>query len=262
MSGGKKEHVEKVRESKFNRQRCETDELRSNCGREGYVFTNTVASGASAGSINAAGQCEFHHVLPISSLQDGEIKTDDSEELDFIHKCMAKTTWDINKKPNLLGLPTKRPYEQADRQVANSNATVQQLTKLRAITGQFGALPDLPCHLNDHPKYTAKLIDELNTNVWSQLLDNREECEDKGKNIRSTLQTQSKNWKSWLKTRGGEHGGAADCWVNRETKKSVWYIPLSMDPGTPQKIDPPPNIFKKPKPAVRAWLETMFSAVV
>lgn len=262
MAGGKKEHVEKVKESKFNRQRCESAELRSNCGRDGYVFKNTVGgSGPKAGSVNAAGQCEFHHVLPISSLQDGSIKVDDSEELDFIHKCMAITSWNINKQPNLIGLPTKRPFEQADRKVVSDNATLPQLKGLSAFAGKFGALPDLPCHLNDHPKYTDKIITELNDKVWRRLIDNREECEDKGKNIRSTLQKWSRDWKDWLKNRGAEEGGAADCWVNREQKPDVWYIPLSMAPS-PTKIKPPPNIFQKPKPPVRAWLEGMFAAVV
>lgn len=263
MAGGSKEHVDAVRESKFNRQRAETAVLRSNCGSEGYVFSNTVPSGPSVGSVNAAGQCEFHHVLPISSLQDGEIACDDAEELEFIHKCMAKTTWDINEKPNLIGLPTKRPYEQADRKAAKDAATTSNALKaLNAMAGQFGALPDLPCHLNDHPKYTEAIISSLNSNVWPKLLDSREKCEDKGKNIRAVLQEHSRHWKSWLAdTRGKEHGGAADCWVNRERKKNVWFVPLSMDPGDPCKISPPPNIFKKPKPNVRAWLDTMFGAV-
>jgi hypothetical protein len=272
MAGGKKEHVDKVRESKFNRQRCETAELRANCGKDGYVFTNTVASGPNAGAVNAAGQCEFHHVLPITSLQDASIMDDglDAEEKDFIHKCMAKTTWDINKQPNLIGLPTKRPYEKADREVAKEKdkeesqktATAAFFKKLKAVSGQFGALPDLPCHLNDHPKYTAAIISKLDEAVWPKLLDSREECKDKGKNIRKVLVDQSKHWKDWLvQTRGVAHEGAADCWVNREKKRDVWFIPLSMDPGSPKKQDPPPNIFLTKKPKVRAWLKAMFSAV-
>ena len=103
MAGGKKEHVDKVRESKFNRQRCETAELRSNCGKDGYVFRNEP----SPGTVNAAGQCEFHHVLPIQSLQDAKILEDKTSKTqkDFLHKCMATTNWNINKQPNLIGLP-------------------------------------------------------------------------------------------------------------------------------------------------------------
>src|SRR5262249_13309996 len=49
MAGGAKEHVEKVRNSKFNRQRAETETLRSNCGSDGYVFTK-VSNGTEKGA--------------------------------------------------------------------------------------------------------------------------------------------------------------------------------------------------------------------
>ena len=226
MAGGKKEHVDKVRESKFNRQRCETTELRSNNGKDGYVFKNTVASGASAGTVNAAGQCEFHHVLPITSLQDAKILEDKTSKAqkDFLHKCMATTNWNINKQPNLIGLPTKRPFEQADRRVAHKKKdrrlSITQILALRASSGEFGALPNLPCHLNDHPDYTDEVIKDLDKNLWPDLLEEAAECEDKGKNIRSLLQGFSRDWKSWLKTRGSDHGGAADCWLNREQNRN------------------------------------------
>jgi len=271
VAGGKKEHVEKVRDSKFNRQRCETAELRENNGSEGYVFANRVGTPPDV-TTNAAGQCEFHHVLPITSLQDPSIMDDslEKEEKDFIHKCMAKTKWDINKQPNLIGLPTKRPYEKADKEVAKEKdkpaaqrlATAAFFKGLDPTKAQFGALPDLPCHLNDHPKYNIAVISKLDDTVWPKLLDDREKCKDKGKSIRKTLMDQSKHWKDFLvNKRGCSHGGAAHCWVNREQEKSVWYIPLSMDPGTPEAADPPPNIFLKRKPAVREWLRNMFQAV-
>jgi len=255
MAGGKKEHVDKVRTSKFNRQRAETPTLRANTGSDGYVFTCPSADNT---SVNAAGQCEFHHVLPISSIQDAAIRGGKKDEnLDFIHKCMAKTTWDINTQPNMLGLPTKGPFEDADRKSA-AGLTAGALSALNPMAGAFGALPNLPCHLNDHDKFTDAVITKLNAELWKDLIDGREECKDRGKSIRALLRAQSNNWKSFLKSRGTEHGGAADCWVNRENKKSVWYIPLSMAPD-PRKSDPPPNIHKRGKMPVRAWLEKIFS---
>jgi len=250
MGGGTKEHNEKVRKSKFNRQRAETPTLRANCGSDGYVFTNPVNDLAS-------GQCEFHHVLPISSLQDGEIKKQ-GEELEFIIKCMCKTTWDINEQPNMLGLPTKEPYDAADRKAA-TGSTVADLVALNAAIGEFGSLPDLPCHMNDHDKFTTAVINKLNSTVWPQLVADRAKCKNRGKSIRKMLQDASNEWKDWLKTRGGSNGGAADCWVNRETtKRPVWYIPLSMAPK-PRKSDPPPNIHKRGKMTIADWLEKIFS---
>jgi len=139
MAGGKKEHVDKVRTSKFNRQRAETPTLRANTGSDGYVFTCPSADNT---SVNAAGQCEFHHVLPISSIQDAAIRGGKKDEnLDFIHKCMAKTTWDINTQPNMLGLPTKGPFEDADRKSA-AGLTAGALSALNPMAGAFGALPN------------------------------------------------------------------------------------------------------------------------
>jgi hypothetical protein len=249
MAGGKKEHVEKVKKSKFNRQRTETNTLRSNCGSDGYVFT--FGDGA-------AGQCEFHHVLPISSLQDGVIlpKMKKREVLDFVHKCMALTKWDINEQPNLLGLPTKKPYLRADKLVAEQGHTADQLLGMNPQAGAFGALPDLPCHMNDHDKFTQAVINNLNTALWPELIEGSDLCKDPGKDIRALLESRSNQWKNWLKKRGE---GAADSWVNREQKKNVWYIPLSMAPA-PTKTDPPPNIYKLGKrPKIRQWLETIFS---
>lgn len=258
MSGGSKEHVEKVRESKFNRQRAETDVLRANCGRDGYVFSYTPPGG----EVGAAGQCEFHHALPICSLQDANILKDEleAEEKDFIHKCMAITTWDTNKKFNLIGLPTKGPYEDADRKLAKHGATLDSLRKLKASLGGFGALPDLPCHLNSHDKYDIAVINRLDSEFWPNLLDHREKCEDKGKNIRQMLIDECKHWKQWVTDRGKEHGGAAECWVKRnKEKKNVWYIPLSLHPNPP-KTRPPPNIFDiEDGSTQKQWLENLFS---
>lgn len=263
MAGGKKEHVVEVRESKFNRQRAETAVLRKNCGKDGYVFAHKLKSGKREGEIVAAGQCEFHHAMPISSMQDGSIMGDslDAEKKGFIRKCMAITTWDINKRFNLIGLPTKGPYGAADKAVADEDepATLTSLRALKAASGHFGALPDLPCHLNDHPAYTKSVIDKLDKDLWPKLLKGRKDCKDKGKNIRKMLLDECRHWKEWVIKRGAMHDGAADCWVNREQKKDVWFIPLSMHPKPP-KIDPPPNVYVVGGKR-KAWLKTFFGAI-
>jgi hypothetical protein len=248
MAGGASEHVEKIRKSNFNRQR-DGDVLRDNCGGEGYVFSMPGLNGTVA-----AGRSEFHHVLPVTSLQDGNILDGEEDEvMAFIHKCMAKTTWDTNTQPNLLGLPTKQPYYDADLKAAGG-MTLGGIVALNPQVGDFGSLPDLPCHKNDHDKYTTAVIDKLNETLWPNLIEDVDVCKDPGKSIRSLLQTQSKNWKAWLKARGQ---GAADSWVNRE-QRPQWYYPLSMAPD-PTPSDPPPNVSKRKKLTVDAWLEKIFS---
>ena len=255
MAGGDDEHVQKIKKSKFNRQRDSTV-LRQNCGNDGYLFNFKAPTGE-----NSGGQCQVHHVLPVCTLQDGNINIKGAEKMDFIHKCMAMTQWNINEQPNLIGLPTKQPYAQADREAATRGATAASLKALSAWLGNRGALPDLPCHLYGHDKYNDDVIDQLNEYLWPELLKNRKKCEDSGQDIKDLLEDHSEDRKDWIKTRGSEHGGAADCWVNREMKRSVWYIPLSLAPD-PDPVDPPLNVKERDKSVkVKEWLSNMFSAV-
>lgn len=251
MGGGTKEHVEKIRKSKFDRQRAETATLRSNCGSEGYVFTHNG---------QAAGQCEFHHVLPVETVQDGNILGDtcSTEEKDFLYKCMCMTTWDTNEQPNLIGLPTKRPYYDADKKVLKG-FSLADLKALSPQAGEFGSLPDLPCHLNDHNRFNIEVIEALDAEVWSKLLEDGEKCKFKGRSIRAMLRAQSNAWKAELRTRGERDGGAAECWVNRHTpaKRMVWHFPLSMA-ASPDWSEPPPNV-SSAGATVRAWLKTIFA---
>jgi hypothetical protein len=254
--GERKEHVPKIKKSKFNRQRGSAD-IKKNCGNDGYNFKIKNRLGA----IISAGQCEIHHVLPVTSLQDGNIAFKNSEQIDFIHKCMAQTQWDINEQPNLIGLPTKEPYDRADRAVVDKGATSAALKLLSASDGEKGALPDLPCHLNAHPEYNQAIISSLNSNLWPEVLKGRAKCKDVGKDIRQLLVDHSETWKDVLKERGEEYGGAADCWVNRMKKRNVWFIPLSMDPGEPRKIVPPVNRYECTG-TVQKWLKNIFNNVV
>lgn len=96
------EHVDEIEKSKFNRQRAATDKLRKNC-KEGYIFTRKgvkevkegINKGKSYKFVNASGQSAFHHVLPVTTLQDGNINVKD-DVLQYIHNSMAATKWDIN----------------------------------------------------------------------------------------------------------------------------------------------------------------------
>jgi hypothetical protein len=247
MAGGKKEHVERIKKSEFNRQR-NSDVLRDNCGNDGYVFIKKRKDKTKY----SAGQSQIHHVLPVCTLQDGTIEVDTAEDRKYIRNCMAMTKWDCNEQPNLLGLPTKEPFEDVDRKVGEGKdlAFIQNRSAWR---GQFGALPDLPCHLNEHDKYNAHLIKKLNADLWSRLISEREPCTVKGKDIKKLMEDMSNEWKDWLKTRGE---GAADCWVNRE-KRPKWYFPLSMAPK-PKKIKPPARYAGE---NAKEWLKNLFAAV-
>lgn len=249
------EHVEVLQNSEFNRQRANTDALRSKCSK-GYIFSNagsTVKNGKTINFVNAAGQCAFHHILPITSLQDANI-TVNADELEHVHLCMAATKWDINDTPNLIGLPLKPAYQSADR-LLSDDKTIDDIRALNPARGQFGAIPDLPCHQNDHNKFNDAVISYLNSKVWKKLKP-AEPCESKSENIKSQLDKASKKFLSKIETQGGKEGGAVDCWVNREEKPSTWHIPFSMDvAGDPPSVPPPPRL---PGSRQKAWLQSLF----
>jgi hypothetical protein len=255
-----KEHVAEIEKSNFNRQRSSTEVLRKNC-KEGYIFTKkgeaTIKSGVNAGKtykfVNAAGQSAFHHVLPVTTLQDGNINVDD-DVLQYIHNLMAATTWDINEEPNLIGLPLKPVYMSADRAI-NNNKALSELTGLDPQQGAFGALPDLPCHQIEHNIYIDKVVDYLHRTIWKKLKAPKP-CTDQSECLKGRLDAASKKFRKWLQARGKQEKGAAYCWFHRDEIPDSWYIPLSMCVGVPQKREPPPKL---PSRNQKQWLQELFS---
>jgi hypothetical protein len=250
-----KEHIKRIRNSKFNRQRASTSTLRSNCST-GYMFT---------WGTGAAGQAEYHHILPIECLQDDCIQPD--SHIEFFRNCMALTVWDINNGDNLLGLPTKFPYKGFVDNVAAVIAGLNPgLANAQAMAGGFGAVPDLPCHKREHyPAYNDGVADDLNDKVWLKLAKDQPKCRAKGTDIQGHLENASFHWRMKLLNRGkgGDSGGlgAAYCWRNRNEPecKPIWYIPFSMNPGTPERLEPPPE--RPVGKGVKAWFQNIFEHV-
>jgi len=265
MGSKRKEHIKRIRESKFNRQRpphSATNEYRGKC-RTGYRFTSARA--------DAAGQAQFHHILPVECIQDSNIKP--YNEIKFFRDCMAATEWDINDGGNLIALPTKKPYAIADgtpmSQFVLDLLRTPQLSSMPiigALKGEFGALPDLPCHLNEHPSYNTHVIEYTNREVWGRLAgkNKKEQCETITKGIADELDGVIFQYGQFLDARGrGAHSngyGAAYCWTNRKKVEEFWYIPFSMNPDNPKKVKPPPN-YDERKEASKKWLKTMFAVI-
>jgi hypothetical protein len=250
-----KEHVEKIKDSKFNRQRAETATLRSNC-TSGFIFT----LGGTARL-----QSAFHHIIAISSIQDGNIKPADS--LDFFHDCMAVTPWDTNDGPNLIGLPLKSVYGNADRYSLTSiletiHSQLPGMANVDAGLGVFGSVPDLPCHQVEHDDYNTEQVIDICKNVWKPLARVRKNCAVDGTSIQGQLESSSVAWRQFLTARGKECGGAAHCWRNRNEPgfDSFWYIPFSMNPGNPRKTIPPPDLASR-SGSIKAWLKACFTMI-
>ncbi len=248
------EHVDKIVESKFNRRPASTETLRSNC-TTGYIFTFDEGAG---------GQSQYHHILPIQTLADDFMEPTD--KIDFFHSCMAATSWDINDGHNLISLPVRDVYYNYEKrsqtpvvQAAGLAATPfrSALRDLAAQMGVFGALPDLPCHeIGHNPDYNHGVINYLQQQVWRPLAREQKACSVDSEDIRGQLEAASDHWRNFLVTRGNERGGTSHCWVHRNDPgyDQFWFVPFSMNPGTPTKVPPPPPW---PGRGLKTWLQSL-----
>jgi hypothetical protein len=240
------QHPEDPTDWLMNRQRAHTDELRESCST-GYIFLHNEG---------AAGQCEFHHIIPIEIMQDSSLPP---EKVDFARKCMALTDWNINNSENLIGLPTKLPYEAADRHL---NKGLEMLAAVLDVPHNiFGAIPDLPCHQREHDKYNRKLNTDFRSKIWNKLIKKRRACKMDGEKLKGQLETASGEWREFLVKRGAGPPSASTCWPNRNQKsfRKIWYKPFSMA-IKPAKAEPPPDLFKT-KGTQAEWLANLFGSI-
>ena len=148
------------------------------------------------------------------------------DEFAFIRLCLAVTDWDINKKPNTVGLPLKKAYYKKKR-----------LAERMAWNGW-------PCHQVDHDLYYQDVSKYLHKNVWQPLLKNRKPCEFDAKAVLSELNDGSDHFYAFLEERGHECGGTMACWDNRMNTAlaSTWFIPFSMGVNSIRPRKPPSSL--------------------
>lgn len=203
--------MEDPKDWKFKRNR-NGDEHINNCS-DGYYRVRTMGSGKSARFV-----AEIHHILCVHACSDATFPGSiTKEEIDFIHKSLAITDWNINGTDNNIGLPRKWAYV-----LDTSGATGWDC---------------LPCHQVDHDIYLYKVEEWVTENVWNKIKANKkdEKCENMDpESVKKLFDTGSKRWKALLKARGVKHGGTKACLdyclkgEEDASKESVWHIPFSM----------------------------------
>jgi hypothetical protein len=210
----KKKHPEDPDDFQLKRRR--THHHIDNCS-EGYMPPGS-------GSKVDGSYCQVHHQLPVSSLQDASIKDSLKSDPDFevVYKCLANTTWDVDLEENVVGLPLKRAF-------LDKSAPKQDL---------WG----WPCHMYGHNQYTKRVKTKLVEQVWNKAQEKAEECEVGFADIAAELKAAARLWRIWLRSRGSTaSGGTEICWKERRHREG-WWIPFSMDPGSPAEVRPPPTL--------------------
>lgn len=169
------------------------------------------------------GRSQIHHLLCVTCAQDKNLP---KAKKSVIRECMKVTTWDIDKPPNVLGLPLKIAFYQWEKSVKN---------KKKINPWKNGKLP---CHQVDHGMYIDDCKDKCTELVWNKarLVKKSKKCDDlKGKSIAEDLKKVSRYFNKFLKKRGTTCGGTKKAWTNRDTQVD-WYFPFSMASSpTPRK---------------------------
>jgi hypothetical protein len=202
---GKKKHLE-VDESKWLFKRKRKGRTHIDACRLGYKVT---------------GHNQVHHALCVYACSNSTFpKNLTDDEFAFIMLCLAPTDWDINKEPNVIGLPLKTAYVE---------------------------LPDdsgwgkLPCHQVDHDIYLKDVNAYVTAEIWGAIRDAKEAeaCEQlDGNTIKTLFEDGSAEWRGFLVERGLKSGGTkaalAYCLNPPQPGTATtitddnWYIPFSM----------------------------------
>lgn len=208
---------------------------------------------------------EIHHILCVHACSDANMPAD---AVDYIHKCMAMTTWNINSGANNIGLPKKWAYVNAVDQAATIADRTKGLAGKAALDATFAAddWDGLPCHQVDHAAYLTAVEDWVLKNIWNKLQKEQKAKNCKtvnGRNIATMFDNGITEYKGFLKSRGQKYGGTRHCLaysvkddgahlplVTSQGKwscgKKTWYIPFSMEPVEKNVRERrPPQVGKK-----------------
>jgi hypothetical protein len=167
---------------------------------------------------------QAHHLLPCSCVN-AEILGKHG-----IQGVLRSTTWCINAKANMLGMPTWGHTVQWYCVIQLSTATFRFMSAAR------GAPPweNLPQHLVDHDLYNVEVSGRLRSvAIGWEVQDHKV----KANEIAGDLKGLSDTMLTDLKERGERNGGTHSCWMEAKRTQGQhpgWYEPFSMS-DTPRE---------------------------
>jgi A nuclease family of the HNH/ENDO VII superfamily with conserved AHH len=136
---------------------------------------------------SCGGGWQRHHILPCTSVKRSLIEAAQSKD-NLIKGVRYFTNWNINKKTNLIALPTTPVYQQRFGK--------KGLKKKGPTVGW-----NLPCHNWAHTRYNEKVIQSLST-IWDNVqikIDKHNKLKD-ATDIKGDLEDQRKLWRRKVTT--------------------------------------------------------------
>jgi hypothetical protein len=196
---------------------------------------------------------EAHHILPGTAIKQSgeEYSKSDAEKKRYLEEAQWVTKWNINAKPNLIGLPTFLSFEIYYRTLAGEGVPAKELVAkykkyvalikdrcpgFRAASRKFKKLapgenpPEgLPIHNPTswgHKKYDKKTKELILQQVWQPLVNKGAKHELKTGQVAQQLNDLIDHCLTNYLLRGDvKSGQSASAW---KQKKGAWYKAYSM----------------------------------
>ncbi|MGC4085932.1 MAG: AHH domain-containing protein [Vicinamibacterales bacterium] len=170
---------------------------------------------------------QSHHIVCISSV--GGRTAKDAATKDKLEKSLYITDWNINKAPNMIGLPQRCWYRES---YGDAEKAARKATSAAAAAAAWAAATpvNLTSHNNDHNTtggYTDEVTKHLNDNIWNKFDANKGDHNADATWLKDQLEGASKHFDGVLKSRGSREPGTIDGWKERFNRDD-WQDPFSM----------------------------------
>jgi hypothetical protein len=167
--------------------------------------------------VTAGPHWQSHHIICISSMGSRDVTRIKLEQGLYI------TDWNINKEPNMIGLPQKCSYGEAeDATLVNPVAGAAKWATVEPT--------NLPAHNVDHPMYTSEVTTELENKIWSKFDEAKGDHAADAEWLLKKLKKFSEDFQTLLLARATRPpGGTVIAWQQRVAlKMGNWEAPFSM----------------------------------
>jgi hypothetical protein len=167
---------------------------------------------------------QSHHLVCICAV--GNRTGKDDKTVVRMEQSLYITEWNINKTPNMIGLPMYRKY-------VNQYCVVDKIKDKGKRLATLEGLPapkNLPAHDIDHNTdggYTSEVITHMKTQVWNKFNDEVKDHKKGPEWLIEKLEGASKHFAGLLVRWGNRKGGTAKAWSNRRDDDN-WADPFSM----------------------------------
>lgn len=137
-------------------------------GKKQLVTSREYGYKSRAGGLGYCGpKRQVHHIIPcVSATSSKDDFIADQDEPGPARRALERiTAYDVNQRPNLIGLPNKDVYA---RKFCKRFAIMPKISKMiDAVKNPLIAACDWPVHLWNHPQYNFKAYQKMEP-VWKR----------------------------------------------------------------------------------------------